>query len=282
MAVVFSLVIPTFNRCEALRLTLERLQAVEFPCAAFEVLVVDDGCTDDTPQILESFAGKLPLRVFRQNNGGAAAARNRGIRESRGLYCLFIDDDVLASPALLREHAESHRGYLKRMVRGPVINFPAPPPPPAEPLWKHYSMNYLCTSNASLAREHLLQAGLFDESFDRWEDAELGVRLKRLGVERHFNLKAYVHHWKPDPTPEERLRTAERDGRSAAQLYRRYPSLRMWMRSGLHVANRVRNRAALGVCRMAGWACQDLEIEAAYLKSGLMELYGHHGSNLQS
>ncbi|CAN0364470.1 unnamed protein product, partial [Phaeothamnion confervicola] len=154
--------------------------------------------------------------------------------------------DVLVPPELLRLHREAHDVHLRKMVRGPVINFDhLPPPPPPTQLWKHFSMNYLCTSNASLRRELLFEAGLFDESLERWEDAELGVRLKKIGVERIFDNNAYVLHYKPEESWESRCRTAARDGRSAALLYLRYPSLRMWMRSGLHRANEIRNKMML-------------------------------------
>ena len=71
---------------------------------------------------------------------------------------------------------------------------------------KYFSMNYLCTSNASLYRHHLIAAGLFDTSFPRWEDAELAVRLKRLGLKRRFSLNAIVYHLKPPETWEARIR----------------------------------------------------------------------------
>lgn len=237
----FSLIIPTYNRYEALVHCLEYLQALRFSRQEFEVIVVDDGSTDDT-RLMTSSTQNINLRVIHQSNGGAAAARNTGILAARGLHCLFVDDDVMVHPDLLIVHSQAHLAQPRRLVRGPVINFPQMPPPTnGGPLWKHYSMNYLCTSNASLKRHHLLEAGLFDTTFPRWEDAELAVRLKRLGVERHFELNAIVWHLKPPESLESLRRTARKDGESAAALYLRYPSLAMWMRSGLHMLNRARN-----------------------------------------
>ena len=151
---------------------------------------------------------------------------------------------MLVHPDLLQRHHEGHLGYFNRLVRGPVINIPAMPPPNSPPpLWKHFSMNYLCTSNASLMRTHLLESGMFDTTFDRWEDAELAVRLKRLGVVRQFDLQAIVYHLKPPESLEALLRTAGRDGESAAALYKRYPSFAMRLRSGIHPLNTWRNFA---------------------------------------
>ncbi len=234
----FSLIIPTYNRCEALAVTLECLRELRYARSAYEVLVIDDGSTDGTAALL---AGHPEVRVLRQENRGASAARNHGIREARGEFCLFVDDDVLPCPELLWEHHELHKAEPRVLVRGPVINFSKLPAPRRAESWKHFSMNYLCTSNASLRRDLLLEAGLFDEAFPRWEDAELGVRLKRLGVKRRFTMAGYVFHWKPPLTPAQVLATASKDGQSAALLFQRYPSLRMRLRSGLHIGNFLRS-----------------------------------------
>lgn len=223
--------------------TLHRLEHLAYPRTHFEVLVVNDGSTDGTPEAVAALETNYTLRLLSQANAGAGAARNHGIREAQGVFCLFIDDDVLPASDLLVEHHESHRAHFRRLVRGPVINIPSLPcPDEPPPLWKHFSMNYLCTSNASLRRDLLFEAGLFDEQFDRWEDAELGVRLKRVGVRRSFNLRAYVYHLKPPQQPPSIIRTAGRDGRSAAQLYNRYPSVAMRLRTGLHPLNFIRSR----------------------------------------
>lgn len=277
----FSLIIPTYNRREALQECLGYLAALRFPRRRFEVVLVDDGSTDGTVDLVESVRD-LPLRFLRQANAGAGAARNAAIRAATGEFCLFVDDDVMVHPDLLLEHQEAHRAEPRLLVRGPVINIPAMPPPATPPpLWRHYSRNYLCTSNASLRREHLLEAGLFDPSFVRWEDAELGVRLKRLGVQRRFRSRALVYHLKPPETLEALLRTAAADGRSAAALYLRYPSLGMRLRSGLHPLNQLRNSLAtagplLGLLRASARGegpfpegpARSLLVEREYLRAG--------------
>ncbi|MFA5509027.1 MAG: hypothetical protein WC423_26625, partial [Vulcanimicrobiota bacterium] len=101
--------------------------------------------------------------------------------------------------------------------------------------------NYLCTSNASILKSLITEAGMFDEHFVRWEDAELGVRLKQIGVSRHFVLKGFVYHLKPPISFDRRLEYARNDGLSAAQLFQRYPSLKMRLRSGLHPLNYFRS-----------------------------------------
>ena len=239
---MFSLVVPTRNRAEILVQMLAYLESLTYPRSKFEVLVVNDGSTDDTAEKLNKLEVGYRLRLFHQEPQGTSAARNLAIREASGTHILFIDDDVFPAPDILEHHEEAHRGHLSRLVRGPVINIPTLPLPATPPqLVYHYSQNYLCTSNASLRRSLLLDAGLFDVSFPRWEDAELGVRLKKIGVTRHFQLSGYVFHLKPKIPTESRLQTARRDGESAALLYQRYPSFRMKLRSGLHPVNYFRN-----------------------------------------
>ncbi|MFN8609900.1 MAG: glycosyltransferase [Vulcanimicrobiota bacterium] len=270
----FSLVIPTRNRSQALRLTLQHLSLSKYPFDDFEVLVVDDGSTDDTPAALAEWSDRLPLRWFAQAHGGTSRARNRAIQEARGRYILFIDDDVLVPVDFLERHARLQAAHPGHLVRGPVVNIPRPYYPPLPPLerpWLHFSKNYLCTSNASLQRDLLLQAGLFDPSFARWEDAELGVRLKRLGVRRCFDNQAFVYHWKPPLEHAQRLRVAALDGQAAAQLYKRYPSLRMWLRSGLHRLNRWKNNL-LGKLALPGALGRAVAVERAYLEAGWQEL----------
>lgn len=89
-----SCIIPTYNRAILLPLTLRSLLAQTLPAA--EILVVDDGSTDGTAEVAESFGGSV--RVIRQANAGPAAARNRGFKESVGEFIHFFDSDDLALP----------------------------------------------------------------------------------------------------------------------------------------------------------------------------------------
>jgi glycosyltransferase involved in cell wall biosynthesis len=239
---VFSLVIPTKNRADILVQALSHLESLTFPRSKFEVIVVNDGSTDATRQSLEKLQVGYRLRVFHRDGQGTSATRNFGIEQAEGTHVLFIDDDVFPCQDLLEYHEEAHRGHLRRLVRGPVINIDTLPLPSVPPtLVYHYSQNYLCTSNASIRKSLLLEAGMFDEDFVRWEDAELGVRLKKIGVSRHFVLKGFVYHLKPPIPIERQLEYARNDGLSAALLFQRYPSLRMRLRSGLHPLNYFRS-----------------------------------------
>jgi glycosyltransferase involved in cell wall biosynthesis len=283
----FSLILPTYNRAPVLLRVLQHLESLRYPRSGFEVLVADDGSTDGTSQKVASYRAGYDLRLLSLPHRGTGAARNQAIRQARGEFCFFLDDDVFAHPDILLEHREAHRAQPRLLVRGPVVNVPEWPAPPGPlPLGARFSMNYFCTSNASLRRDYLLEAGLFDEDLPRWEDAELGVRLKALGVRRSFRPQAVVYHLKPPPALEQMLNTAAADGRSAALLYRRYPSLRMRLRSGLHPLNYLRCRllapapllpwyrqAAARGGALGRWARARLA-EAEYLRAGRQALAG--------
>ena len=91
-----SVVIPAYNRAALLPATLSSLLLQER--VADEILVVDDGSTDNTAQVAEDFGP--PIRVIRQSNKGPGAARNRGLSEAQGEFIHFFDSDDLALPSL--------------------------------------------------------------------------------------------------------------------------------------------------------------------------------------
>ena len=94
-----SIVVPTYNRAARIGYCLEALRKQD--CSVeFEVIVVNDGSTDDTLQILKQYQG---VRVISQANAGPAAARNRGVQEASGEFVLFTDDDCEPVPNWLEE-----------------------------------------------------------------------------------------------------------------------------------------------------------------------------------
>jgi glycosyltransferase involved in cell wall biosynthesis len=194
-----SVIVPTYNRCESLRITLDALQRQDFPRERFEVVVVSDGSTDGTEAFLRDYAAASPmtLRPIFQQNGGPARARNRGIQEARNEIVLFIDDDVEPLPGFLSAHAAHHADDDCVVVIGPMS--PDPARARQEPVWvawehamlgKQYESfasgawptagpHHFYTGNSSLRRAHLLAVGGFDESFKRQEDVEMAYRMQR-------------------------------------------------------------------------------------------------------
>ena len=94
---LLSLVVPVYNVAPYLPRCLESLAGLVPP--AEEIIVVDDGSTDDCPRILAGFASRLPqMRVIRQENGGLSVARNTGLDAARGKYLAFVDSDDFVEP----------------------------------------------------------------------------------------------------------------------------------------------------------------------------------------
>lgn len=89
-----SVIIPTYNRGSYLRESLESVLTQTF--RDFEVIVVDDGSTDGTGTVIQPYLDRV--RYIRQENKGAAVARNVGIRNARGAYVAFMDSDDLSQP----------------------------------------------------------------------------------------------------------------------------------------------------------------------------------------
>ena len=104
-----TVIIATFNRSAYLQKLLISLTRQTLRGKAFEVVLIDDGSTDDTRSLASSFSDKLNLSYYFQENSGAAAARNQGIAKARGDILVFLDDDDFAAPDLLSEHLKIHK-----------------------------------------------------------------------------------------------------------------------------------------------------------------------------
>ncbi len=102
-----SIIIPTYNRSDMVLQCIAKLEQQTIPRDTYEILIIDDCSTDDTPAKL---AAHPSVRYFRQaKNGGPSAARNTGIRHAQGTWLLFLDDDILVAPNTLELHPYDYR-----------------------------------------------------------------------------------------------------------------------------------------------------------------------------
>jgi glycosyltransferase involved in cell wall biosynthesis len=269
----------TCNRAAMVAMCLDALARLEFDPARVEVVVVDDGSTDQTPDLLARVSLPCRLRVVRQAHAGLAAARNAGVRVAEGEVVVFIDDDTLAEPRLLAEHWRSHAEYRRAVVMGRVQHVEAMDVPVRRRLrLADLSTSFFWTCNASVRRRDLLDAGLFDEAFIEygWEDLEMGDRLRRSGLTRRRNWRAIVRHVKPPLQPGDvpgLLKRAEASGRSAAIYVRKQPTWRARMATGITPTRRRLNHW-LGMaerplhalaCRPGGQRLAGVSLASAYL-----------------
>lgn len=267
---MLTVVIPTRNKRPLLQRTLAALLAQDAGGAAWDVVVVNDGSTDDTGEFLAAEAARQPrLKVVSPPaNVGRAAARNLGWRAAAGRWVLFLDDDILAPAGLLAAHLEvlasgpgvgtigpavtdpdiidaPHFHYID--TRG-VAKLPAGPAPG----------KYFVTQNAAVPREALERIGGFDEDFSAYgfEDMDIGFRLEEAGVAFQVlpaPVPRHIHHH----TLAEYLQKKRICGQSSLrQVAGRHPGRLAEMRLDLLLdAPGRRTRPAVRLLRaaLAGW-----------------------------
>lgn len=212
-----SLVIPTYNNKKTLRTTLVALNDQSCRADEFEVIVVDDGSTDDTTKGLVKLAPRLNYKtqILRQEKRGPAAARNKGIRNAKGEMILVINDDTTPTPDLVRKHLDFHTKHPEENfgLLGFITWHPKLKVTPFMYWLEHggpyFSFSEICgkeagwerfwTCNISLKRKFLLKNGLFDEEFPyaAWEDVELGYRLGKAGLRLFYDQGAIGFHNHP-------------------------------------------------------------------------------------
>ena len=112
----------TWNRAALLDQTLTRLRELHIPPGlSWELLVVENNCTDATPDVLARHAKQLPLRSLHEPRQGHSHARNRAVAEARGQLLLWTDDDVLVDPSWLAEYAKAAERFpAAQFFGGPV------------------------------------------------------------------------------------------------------------------------------------------------------------------
>lgn len=236
------IVIPTHNRSQMLLRTLGALVRQTVAPDVYQVIVVADGCRDDTAAVVRGLHVPYSLTLIEQPAEGAAAARNRGVAAARAPLILFLDDDMEAAPGLVAAHLAAHAAHPGGVVLG---YFPVPADAHGTDVFETYSNLWwkehfaaqarpgyrftfwdFCTGNVSLPRAVLEAAGGFDAGFRGagGEDYDLGVRLMRQRVRFHYVPEAAsIHHDKP--TQERSFQRAMRNGRSQALMVSKCPEL---------------------------------------------------------
>ncbi len=211
-----SVIVPTYNRCKILAQSLSALFAQQLD-ASWEIIVVDDGSTDATAQVVAKAKSDspVPLAYYYQANQGPAAARNRGIRSANAPLILMIGDDIISTPHLLTHHVRAHTQWpvLGDVILGRVVWDPSLSVTPFMRWWIENrfrfdvlltgkvepDFTFFYTCNISVKRDFLLEHGMFDEGFRKaaYEDTELAYRLRGAGLTLHFVPEALAYHKHP-------------------------------------------------------------------------------------
>jgi len=231
-----SIIIPTHNQKDTLAKTLDYLILQDYPRDQYEIIVVDDGSTDATQEMVKSKMGsKIGLRYLYQKQRGPHFARNLGIEKARSEIIIFVDSDIFTPPNFISEHVKFHQKLGDVVVSGPTVRtdnldnvFGDMNRRKFKKLFLDFSGPSFITSNLSVKRKFLIRVGGFDEEFTGfgWHDWELGLRLKKLGLKAKRNINALVYHYKKNINLSDLpslCKKKREQGRNAVLYYKKHP-----------------------------------------------------------
>ncbi len=183
MSPTVSVVVPTYNRWPLLADAIDSVLSQTF--ADFELIVIDDGSTDETPRQLARYGSRL--RVISQRNRGVAAARNRGVSVARAPYIAFLDSDDLWLRSKLQEQicfmlADPGLGICQTdeiwIRNGRRVNPKAKHSKPSGDIFRRSLELCLVSPSAVMMKKAVFeQVGGFDETFPVCEDYDLWLRI---------------------------------------------------------------------------------------------------------
>ena len=198
-------IICTYNRAKYIGNLLESIAANDLPKSEYEILLVDNNCTDNTQEICKAFAAAHPEVQFRyttEPEQGLSAARNRGIKEAKGDIIVYIDDDALVDSHFLRDYAEWFAAHPETMACGGPIE---PLYETQEPKWMSPYTRALLTAwmdygdkvraypkgrfpgggNAAYRKSVFEKVGLFNTELGRKGDSLMGAEEKDIFDKMH-------------------------------------------------------------------------------------------------
>ena len=189
-----SIIIPTYNNKQSLANTVESLFSQSRNNNIYEIIVVDDGSNDGTGTL---FSNKNGISYYRQENMGPAAARNLGIKKSRGAIIAFTDDDCIMDQNWISEIMDTFEtdpglcGVEGRTISDFGLNCFF-----THGIFLPSKKDNFSTCNIAYRKKIFEEIGLFDERFDRaWrEDTDLAWRILDKGHKIAFNPKVIVFH----------------------------------------------------------------------------------------
>jgi GT2 family glycosyltransferase len=204
-----SVIIPNHNRSEALKITLENLAKQTLARQDFEVLIVDDGSTDNSMETIQEYHHRSGFNFLQQTQSGPAVARNNGVLKTSGEICVFLDADMVPKTDLLEQYLLAHRSTGSGIAIGRILtwkdsndcmfervtrmeNFHDLGEKPFEVEFYH-----LASGNFSIDREDFRRLGGFDGRLIMTEDTDLGFRAKKMGIYIAYCPKAIGYHNHP-------------------------------------------------------------------------------------
>ena len=231
------MIIPTHDRRDLLRTCLYSFEHQSASAEQFEVVVVIDGSTDGTAEMLAAYVPPFDVSVLTQAQAGAAAARNAGADVARGRVLLFVDDDMTASPRLVAAHLAARQnddgvvglGVIESRIPRGADRFAQLRAQASREHYEHLHTRPLTHldcygGNFSVSRSLFEEVNGFSVELAMLNDYEFAYRLHKAGARFVFVPDAEVAEEQPDDW---RKIVADRQqrGRIAVALYRRDPAI---------------------------------------------------------
>ena len=227
---MITLIICTYNREKYIRPLLDSIAKNDYPTTEYEIVLVDNNCTDNTREVCKQFAAANPevaLRYVVEPEQGLSAARNKGIKEAKGDIIIYVDDDALVDSDYIRIYAEHFATHPDTMAAGGPIE---PLYETQEPSWMSPYTKALLTAwmnygdkvreypkgrypgggNAAYRKEVFDRVGLFNTELGRKgnlllasEEKDIFDKMKVLGMKVLYLPTPVLHHCIPQAKLEE-------------------------------------------------------------------------------
>ncbi len=278
--------VPTYNRAALLRQTLAGITRQDFPSDRFEILVIDNNSTDDTPGVVAAFAGsRPPPRHVREAAQGLDHARNRAVAEARGEIIVFADDDILVETGWLRQLTAPLLTDRERKIGAvggevlPVFPDGLPPwiaewhaplafradagplPPEASPMGANLAIPGWVFERVGRFATALDRTG---RSYFSGGDSEMLRRIRAAGLEVWFAPAAKVRHQMPASRTTFRYATRHAFDSARSRVVDRVANLRL---VGRPAAGYLASRFAGNLAKAAGFTLLAL-LSGSILRTG--------------
>lgn len=205
---LFSIIIPTYNRPKQLESCLTTLTQLEYPRDRFEVIVIDDGSDNPLDKVVVRFEDSLNVRLIRQENAGPAAARNHAAEYAKGKYLAFTDDDCKPAKNWLQALEKCFTENPDCIVGGRTVNalednpFSTTSQNIISMGYAHYNAipdqaRFFASNNMVIPLKGFQELGGFDQSFRTSEDREFCDRWLHHGYKMTYAPEVVIYHAHP-------------------------------------------------------------------------------------
>ena len=202
---LFSIIIPTRDRCAELGFCLQAISRLQFPAEGVEVIVIDDGGRDLPASVLERFRGRMDVTLLTQSHGGPGAARNVGAARATGRFLAFTDDDCRPKSDWLEKLAAQFARTPSHLIGGKTLNALDDNPYSItsqlilDLVYAYYNADpsrarFFASNNLALPAKLFREIGGFNTTFRTSEDRELCDRWRHCGFEMTYAPEAIIYH----------------------------------------------------------------------------------------